>query len=61
MTFSATAGQIVGDHSQTYPVAQAYITGYFRTEELVGLDANAAGKLGFLKRGTVTQGLLHLP
>ena len=49
-----------GEFGQTYTYTQAYMTGYFRTEDLIGLDANAAAKLGFLKRGTIVKGLIAL-
>lgn len=40
--------------------ADVYLTGVFRTQELVGLDAQAAAQLGRLVEGTTSQGLLSI-
>jgi hypothetical protein len=44
---------------ETEPSAPAYISGYFRSTELVGLDANAlTNALGRLQSGTVADGII---
>lgn len=51
---------IGGDSSVTYDSAPIYIKGYFRTTELVGLDAAAVADLGRITQGTVADGVLHI-
>ena len=41
-------------------VAPVWIGGYFRTEDLVGLDATAVSGLGRLVKGDATTGLLKI-
>lgn len=52
-----TAGDEQGATQTTCP---AYLGGYFRCEDLVGLDANAITDLGRLIKGTSTTGLLRI-
>jgi len=48
---------LAGEFGQTQKSAPAYMAGVFRTQELVGLDANAVTRLaGRLVEGTVTAG-----
>lgn len=49
-----------GEQGTTRLVAPCYLDGYFRTEDLVGLDANAVTDLGRLVLGTTTTGLLKI-
>ena len=41
-------------------LAPVYVEGYFRTEDLTGLDANGAADLGYIFVGDTTTGLLHV-
>lgn len=41
-------------------LAPVYVAGYFRTEDLVGLDANGAADLGYVLTGDTTTGLLRV-
>lgn len=41
-------------------LAPVYCEGYFRTEDLTGLDATAISALGRLVTGDTTAGLLHI-
>jgi hypothetical protein len=45
---------------QTHKAADMWISGNFRTEDLVGLDANAVSLLGRLVYGTRTHGVIAL-
>lgn len=54
ITFGSVAGQ--SEWGQTSRAAPMYMSGYFRTEDLVGLDAGAVTKLGRLLQGTTTSG-----
>ena len=52
---------LVGEWGQTQKFAPAFMQGYFRTQELVGLDAAAVGQLaGTLVEGTVTNGIIAI-
>lgn len=53
-------GNTGGEFGQTFgKAAPAYMSGYFRTQELVGLDANAVTRLaGRLLQGTVASGII---
>jgi hypothetical protein len=42
----------------TYTSLACYFSGWFRTQDLTGLDANAVTQLGKLKVGTTTSGVL---
>lgn len=48
------------DAGETYLTAPVYIRGYFRTTELVGLDAGGITDIGKLERGTLADGVLHV-
>lgn len=49
-----------GDLGGTTKSVEFYISGYFQTQDLVGLDAGAVGALnGLLVSGTVANGVLH--
>lgn len=51
---------LAGEFGQTQKGVPAYMGGVFRTQELVGLDANAVTKLGgALVEGTVTSGIFR--
>jgi hypothetical protein len=52
----ATGGNYL--NAATEPHATAYFSGYFRTTDLVGLDAAAVADLGRLVSGTVADGVL---
>lgn len=54
ITFGNTAGS--SEWGNTSKAAPIYMSGYFRTEDLVGLDANAVTKLGRLIQGTTSSG-----
>jgi hypothetical protein len=58
VTLGTTAGG--GEWGQAYSYAQVYFTGFFRCQDLVGLDAGAATALGGLVSGTVTNGILEV-
>lgn len=49
-----------GESGATSLTTSMFIKGWFRTEELIGLDANAVTDLGRLVRGSVSTGLLQL-
>jgi hypothetical protein len=49
-----------GSAGVTFPTASAFFAGTFPTQELVGLDAQAASQLGSLVEGDLTAGLLRL-
>lgn len=53
---AATGGQ----WGESYNSAPAYFAGYFRTEQLVGLDATSIASLGRLISGTSTKGILKV-
>lgn len=58
-----TSGNITGlnEWGQAVTSVDAWYVGDFRTQDLVGLDANAVTKLnGRLLEGSVTQGILHV-
>ncbi len=58
-----TAGNItnVGEWGQTHPSTDAFYSGTFRTQELVGLDTAAIAKLAArLTEGNIAQGIIHL-
>jgi hypothetical protein len=57
ITFGPVA--VEGYHGEVFPGATAYVSGYFDTKELVGLDATAVGQLGRLIHGTVADGVLE--
>lgn len=48
------------DHLEGQTAVSAYFTGTFRTEDLVGLDANAVADLGRLMSGTTSAGILRI-
>lgn len=56
-----TFGPVAVEHynGEVLPAATAYVSGYFDTKELVGLDATAVGQLGRLVHGTVADGVLE--
>jgi hypothetical protein len=58
VTLGTTAGG--GEWGQAYSYAQVYFTGFFRCQDLVGLDAAAATALGGLVSGTVANGILEV-
>lgn len=54
---------LIGEHGITHKSAPAYMpgSGYFKTSELVGMDANAVTKLGAaLVAGDLTSGIIKL-
>jgi hypothetical protein len=51
-----TAAASGGEWAQTTRSVPAYMSGTFRTEDLVGFDANALAKMGRLLQGSVTSG-----
>jgi hypothetical protein len=59
VTFGAQAGGAYMT-GVTYPYAMAYFGNTFATQDLVGLDTNAATKLGRLSSGTVSAGILEV-
>jgi hypothetical protein len=50
----------VSEWGQSVPVVPAYRNGYFSCADLVGLDANAVGKLGRLTEGVVSAGRFQM-
>lgn len=58
ITYGTVAGG--GEWGQSSISTPAYFGGYFRTQELVGLDANAVTKLGKLSSGTIASGVLDV-
>jgi hypothetical protein len=62
VTFSSTSSQAGGEFGQTYLTAPVWISGYFQTTDLVGLDSNAVTvlKARFVS-GNVSNGILCLP
>jgi hypothetical protein len=46
-------------NGEVFPDAPAYVSGYFDTKELYGLDAAAVADLGRLMKGTVADGILE--
>lgn len=46
--------------AQAYPTAPVYIGGYFRCEELTGLDANGVADFGHLVEGSTASGILRV-
>jgi hypothetical protein len=46
--------------ASTSKLAPVYCEGYFRSEDLTGLDANGAADLGAILVGDTTTGLLHV-
>lgn len=50
----------LGDLAATRTDAPVWIGGYFRTEELTGLDANGIADLGRLVKGDLTAGVLRV-
>lgn len=57
ITFGSVAGQ--SEWGLTSKGAPIYVSGYFKTDDLTGLDAGAVTKLGgHLVQGTVTSGEL---
>jgi hypothetical protein len=57
VTFGPVA--VEGYNGEVFPAATAYVSGYFDTKELYGLDATAVGQLGRLVHGTVADGILE--
>ena len=51
---------IANDSGTRSRLAPVYISGWFRTEDLTTLDATAAGNLGRIVVGTVSNGLLRM-
>lgn len=49
-----------GEQGITQRTLGAYLDGYFRVEDLVGLDANGIADLGRLVTGNTTSGILKL-
>lgn len=62
VTVDASGNHTWGGSSfgETRPYAPLFISGYFRTTDLTGLDANAVGKLGRLVEGSVADGVVHI-
>jgi hypothetical protein len=58
ITYGATA--VGGEWGQTQLSTPAYFAGYFRTADLVGLDAAGVADLGKLTTGSVTSGVLNV-
>lgn len=54
---TGTTGDEYGAKQDTCP---AYLGGYFRCEDLVGLDANAVADLGRIVKGSIVSGLLRI-
>jgi hypothetical protein len=54
------SGGTAGEYGQSYRDCPAFRKGTFRTADLVGLDANAIGKLGRLIAGTPAAGILQI-
>jgi Bacteriophage lambda head decoration protein D len=54
ITFGSVAGS--SEWGLVSKAAPIYMNGYFRCEDLVGLDANAVTKMGRLIQGTTTSG-----
>lgn len=59
ITFGPLA--IEGYNGEVFPDAPAFVGGFFDTKELVGLDQAAVDAMGFLKSGTIADGVLCLP
>lgn len=57
VTFGPVA--VEGYNGEVFPAATAYVSGYFDTKELYGLDAAAVADLGRLIRGSVADGVLE--
>jgi hypothetical protein len=57
VTFGPVA--VEGYNGEVFPAATAYVSGYFDTKELYGLDAAAVADLGRLVHGTVADGILE--
>lgn len=55
--FGASSSQNVA--GETIPAATSYVSGYFDTKELVGLDAAAVADMGRLVRGVLADGVLE--
>jgi hypothetical protein len=52
---------LIGEHGAVQKHAPAYMEGYFKTSELVGMDANAVTKLGAaLVSGDLTSGIIRI-
>lgn len=60
VTFSSTASQSGGPHGETYKTAPVYVSGYFNTADLTGLNAAAVPQLGRLEQGTLSSGILRV-
>jgi hypothetical protein len=60
VTFTNTEGQVGDEFGGVERAAPVYFAGTFATQDLVGLDADAAGSLGRLVQGTVTSGVLRM-
>jgi hypothetical protein len=58
ITFGPVA--VEGYNGEVSDSATAYVSGYFKTTDLVGLDADAVADLGRLVHGTVADGILAL-
>jgi hypothetical protein len=58
ITYTTTAGRKGGEHGETFADTPVYISGYFQTSELTGLDANGAADLGRLVTGDTSSGVL---
>lgn len=54
------AVSVANEEGTTRRLAPVYLSGWFRTEDLVNLDATAAGNLGRVVLGSVTNGLLRV-
>jgi hypothetical protein len=50
---------VEGYNGEVECYATSYVSGYFDTKELVGLDAAAVADLGKLIRGTLADGILE--
>jgi hypothetical protein len=57
-TFSETSGREGGEFDEEYGDVPMYLSGYFNTEDLTGLDLKAVPQLGRLVSGTVADGVL---
>lgn len=58
-TFASTAAQVGGEFGQTSLTVPVYVRGFFRAEDLVGLDAAGLTDLkGRIVHGTITVGVI---
>jgi hypothetical protein len=60
VTLSTLPTQFGDDHGGMELSAPVWVSGWFRCEDLVGLDATAIGNLGRLVEGSATKGILRV-